>query len=224
MIELIAIAMLGAFTWWYVTGYQQRGVDTAISVPKANERIVALWDRSEKALREQKLRVAEKSLLSILRLDHKNASAYNRLGVLYAKQKNYDDALECFEIASSLTPTLGSLYNLGLVQYEKEMFQEAANSFERVIDLEPTPQRYVAFAKAQLKLGNFKKVATALEHAAEAAKSAKLYELLAQTYEKMKDHKHAEEAWRQAAIIRAEAHEGQGNTTTQKRPGVAPQQ
>ncbi len=44
----------------------------------------------------------EKALLTILKIDEKNAAAYNRLGILYAKQKEFRDAIDCFEIASSI--------------------------------------------------------------------------------------------------------------------------
>ena len=53
-------------------------------------------------MRENRLLRAEKELLTILKIDERNAAAYNRLGILYAKQHEYRDAIDCFEIASSI--------------------------------------------------------------------------------------------------------------------------
>ncbi len=50
-------------------------------------------------------------MLTILKHDHKSAAAYNRLGILYSKQKEYKDAIDCFEIASSLEPSASSYHN-----------------------------------------------------------------------------------------------------------------
>jgi tetratricopeptide (TPR) repeat protein len=72
-----------------------------------------------------------KSLLTILKIDEKNAAAYNRLGILYAKQREYKDAIDCFEIASSIEPSASSLHNLGLIYYETENYQKAATAFEQ---------------------------------------------------------------------------------------------
>ena len=50
-------------------------------------------------MRERKPLRAEKALLAILKIDEKNAAAYNRLGILYAKGQKFDEAIECFEKA-----------------------------------------------------------------------------------------------------------------------------
>ena len=61
-----------------------------------------LWDIAKVSMKERKTLRAEKALLTILKFDETNAAAYNRLGILYAKSQNYDEAIECFEIAQSL--------------------------------------------------------------------------------------------------------------------------
>ena len=91
----------------------------------------------------------------ILRVDEKNATAYNRLGILYAKQRAYKDAIECFEIAQSLEPSASSLHNVGLIYYETENYEKASLAFEQALDMEDDlAARYIAYAKVQEKLGH----------------------------------------------------------------------
>ena len=54
-----------------------------------------LWDVAQVSMKDKKSLRAEKALLTILKFDDKNAAAYNRLGILYAKEQNYDEAIEC---------------------------------------------------------------------------------------------------------------------------------
>jgi hypothetical protein len=54
---------------------------------KLSEKLDQLWGIAQDSIRENKYLRAEKALLTILRVDQKNATAYNRLGILYAKQR-----------------------------------------------------------------------------------------------------------------------------------------
>lgn len=191
MIGLVLIILAGVTVWIAYKRFEQQ-IKEDVTSPKASAKLKRLWNFVSIALQEQRYRAAERALLGILRIDHKNTAAYNRLGMLYAMQENYDDAIECFDIASSLTPTLATLYNLGLVQFENGNFAQAANAFEKVVDLEPTPKRYIAYAKALERLGNNKKVVDVLEHTVEIDPSLKHMELLAQAYERTKKFEKAE--------------------------------
>ena len=82
---------------------------------RLSSKLDKLWDIAQDSLRERKYLRAEKALLTILRVDERNATAYNRLGILYAKQQAFKDAIECFEIAQSLEPSASSLHNVGLI-------------------------------------------------------------------------------------------------------------
>src|SRR3989344_3506006 len=79
---------------------------------KISDKLGRLWDIAHQGMRDNRFLRAEKALLTILKIDQKNAAAYNRLGILYAKQREYKDAIDCFEIASSIEPTASSLHNL----------------------------------------------------------------------------------------------------------------
>ena len=130
---------------------------------KINDRLSKLWDIAHISMRENRLLRAEKALLLILKLDEKNAAAYNRLGILYAKRKEYTDAIDCFEIASSIESSSSSLHNLGLIYLETENYDKAAIAFEESIRLDPKlAARHVAYAKVQEKLNNGKLMIQAL--------------------------------------------------------------
>ena len=147
-------------------------------------RLTKLWEIAHHGMRENRFLRAEKALLTILKIDEKNAAAYNRLGILYAKQREYRDAIDCFEIASSIEPSASSLHNLGLIYYETENFQKAGTAFEQALKLEDSlAARHIAYAKVQEKLGNDKLVLQELEAAAELEPNPETYDLLTKAYE-----------------------------------------
>ena len=150
---------------------------------KVGDRLGKLWDIAHQGMRENRFLRAEKALLTILKIDEKNAAAYNRLGILYAKQKEYRDAIDCFEIASSIESTPSSLHNLGLIYYETENYEKAAVAFEQALKLEDDlAARHVAYAKVQEKLGNDKLMFQALEKAADLEPNKETYTLLLKAY------------------------------------------
>jgi len=151
---------------------------------KVGDRLGKLWDIAHQGMRENRFLRAEKALLTILKIDEKNAAAYNRLGILYAKQKEYRDAIDCFEIASSIEATASSLHNLGLIYYETENYEKAAVAFEQALKLEDTlAARHVAYAKVQEKLGNDKLMFQELEKATELEPNKETYSLLYKAYQ-----------------------------------------
>ena len=156
--------------------------------PKYTAQMKKLWQIAQTAMKERKPFRAEKALLTILKFDEKNAAAYNRLGILYAKSQKYDEAVECFEIAQSLDNTPASIHNVGLIYLETGAYEKAAMAFTQAIELEgDVPARYIALAKAEEKLGRTKKAIEALENAYELdPKVATLRQILA-IYEDMGD-------------------------------------
>lgn len=151
---------------------------------RITDKIGKLWDIAHQGMRENRFLRAEKALLTILKIDEKNAAAYNRLGILYAKQKEYRDAIDCFEIASSIEPTASSLHNLGLIYYETENYVKAATAFEQALKLEEElAARHIAYAKVQEKLGNTKLMLQGLERAVELEPNHESFTLLLKAYE-----------------------------------------
>ena len=159
---------------------------------KVSERLNKLWDIAHLSIRDNLFLRAEKALLTILKIDEKNAAAYNRLGILYAKRKEFKDAIDCFEIASSIDSTPSSLHNLGLIYFETENYDKAAIAFEQAIKLEYNlAARHVAYAKVQEKIGNIKLMIEELNIAAKLEPSKQTLGLLHKVY---KDHGYVKEA------------------------------
>lgn len=161
---------------------------------KIKDQVGKLWRMAHHNMRENRLVRAEKALLAILKIDKTNAAAYNRLGVLYAKQKEYKDAIDCFEIASSIQPTASSLHNLGLIYYETENYEKAVRAFEHALELDDTmAARHIAVAKALEHVGNEKLMQDHLEKAASLEPTKESYELLIALYHKKEMHKEADQ-------------------------------
>lgn len=183
MLGLIIIALLGA---WAI--YQRQAIaDVASDLPvKLSEKLDQLWSIAQSSLQDRKYLRAEKALLTILRVDERNASAYNRLGILYAKQQQYKEAIECFEIAQSLEPSASSLHNVGLIYYETKNYDKAALAFEQALAMDSDlAARHIAYAKVQEKLGNDRKMIDALEKAIQIDPIPQTLNLLSDAYERV---------------------------------------
>jgi tetratricopeptide (TPR) repeat protein len=181
MYELLIICAFGVLG---IMSTKIHGDEFADVSRKVGDRIGKLWDIAHQGMRENRFLRAEKALLTILKIDEKNAAAYNRLGILYAKQKEYRDAIDCFEIASSIEATPSSLHNLGLIYYETENYEKAGIAFEAALKLEESlAARHVAYAKVNEKLGNEKLMFQALERAVELEPNKETYSLLHKAYE-----------------------------------------
>src|ERR1035441_8908024 len=180
MYELLIIAGFAGIAYYSAQVHD----DDFANVPrKVGDRLGKLWDIAHQGMRENRFLRAEKALLTILKIDEKNAAAYNRLGILYAKQKEFRDAIDCFEIASSIEATPSSLHNLGLIYYETENYEKAAIAFEQALKLEDQlAARHVAYAKVQEKMGNDKLMFQSLEKAAELEPTHETYKLLLEAY------------------------------------------
>ena len=181
MFELLLVAGFGALAFRNTKIHED---EFGLVSRKVGDRLGKLWDIAHQGMRENRFLRAEKALLTILKIDEKNAAAYNRLGILYAKQKEFKDAIDCFEIASSIEATPSSLHNLGLIYYETENYEKAAIAFEQSLKLEDgLAARHVAYAKVQEKLGNDKLMIQELEKAAELEPNKEAYTLLQKAYQ-----------------------------------------
>jgi tetratricopeptide (TPR) repeat protein len=180
MYELLVVS---AFGFMGLLHTRKRSDEESDVSRKVGDRIGKLWDIAHQGMRENRFLRAEKALLTILKIDEKNAAAYNRLGILYAKQKEYRDAIDCFEIASSIEATPSSLHNLGLIYYETENYEKAGIAFEQALKLEEDlAARHVAYAKVNEKLGNEKLMFASLLRAVELEPNQETYTLLQRAY------------------------------------------
>ena len=182
MLGLLLIILLGV---WTIYQPQTIGEVTADLPIRISEKLSQLWTIAQESIQTNKYLRAEKALLTILRIDERNASAYNRLGILYAKQRSLDDAIECFEIAQSLEPSASSLHNVGLIYYETQNYDKAALAFEQALSIDSElASRHIAYAKVQEKLGFEKKMIESLERAVELDPIPQTLNILADAYER----------------------------------------
>jgi len=182
MFGIIVIALLGSWAIWR----RQTIIEVATDLPiKISEKLDRLWDVAQESLRDKKYLRAEKALLTILRVDERNSTAYNRLGILYAKQQAFKDAIECFEIAQSLEPSASSLHNVGLIYYETKQYEKAALAFEQALNMEDDlASRYIAYAKVLEKLGRSTRMIESLERAVGLDPIPQTLSILADAYER----------------------------------------
>ena len=98
MIYMVAILIMLAFSVFMVffLRLEPKREPAEEKSPKYKAQMKKLWQVAQTAMKEHKPSRAEKALLTILKFDEKNAAAYNRLGILYAKSKKFDEAVECF--------------------------------------------------------------------------------------------------------------------------------
>lgn len=190
--SLLLIVALGVYT--------VRALSRPVTIPeitltaRLGDRLEKLWSIVHESVRDKKYLRAEKALLTILRVDERNATAYNRLGILYAKEREFANAIECFEIAQSLEPSASSLHNVGLVYFETAQYEKARVAFEQAIQMEGNlAARYIAYAKVQEKLGNAKKMIEAVERAVEIEPNPQSLTILADAYERTGEHQLADD-------------------------------
>lgn len=210
---MLAAVLILIFTFFIVFFVPNFRTEPEEEIPDTRKtpQIRKLWGLAQTAIKERKPMKAEKALLTILKFDEKNAAAYNRLGILYAKEKHYKEAVECFEIAQSLDNNASSLHNVGLIYLETGKYEKAAMAFAQAIEIEgDQPGRYIAYAKALEKIGERNKAIEALETAYSLSPSTIVLRHLLEIYENIGDEENAEHTRKrieqlQAAKAAAEA-------------------
>ena len=93
MLVLVLLFVLIAYILWRKPE-QQRTLDSE----NISMKIDKLWRAAQEAIIDKKFLRAEKILLTILRFDERNSTAYNRLGIIYAGQKNFPKKNDFFFI------------------------------------------------------------------------------------------------------------------------------
>ena len=184
MIAIFVIIMFAAFLVFAFPFEDLKKKEEEQKSSKYSAQIKKLWQIAQTSMKERKPFRAEKALLTILKFDEKNAAAYNRLGILYAKGQKYDEAVECFESAQSLDNNPASIHNAGLIYLETGAYEKAEMAFQQAIELEgDVPARFIALAKAEEKLGKVKKAVEALENAYELDPSVNTLRQILAIYE-----------------------------------------
>lgn len=200
MIELaiIVLAVSVVYKGIQVLGHSPK---TVVPGKEPPAKLTSLLDYANRLYGEKKYITAEKAYLEALKIDHKNVQAYKRLGLIYSVQRNYEDAIECFQIAAQLAPNAQNYHNLGIVYLENQNLVKAVAALEKGIMFEPTVQIYQALAKAHHRLADPAKMIVALERAAEIAPEKQNLQALAEAYALNHDRPKAEETYRKILKI-----------------------
>lgn len=189
MLGFFVIVMIAIGIIVLLPVFEQRKEKDVQTDQKYSVQMKKLWSIAQTSMKERKPLRAEKALLTILKFDEKNAAAYNRLGILYAKEQKYDEAIECFEIAQSLDSNASCLHNVGLIYLETGAYEKAEMAFLQAIKMESDiATRYIALSKAQEKLGKRKQALEALEKSYELSPSVSTLRQILAIYEAMGDN------------------------------------
>src|SRR5438045_706684 len=122
MLELIVV-ILALIVLQRQLAVLETGNATSALAPRRNSaQLAQITTYADRLFGERKWLAAEKAYLSVLKLDHKNVTAYSHLGIIYSTQKNLADAIECFEIAARLRPSGATHQNLALAYYENRNY------------------------------------------------------------------------------------------------------
>jgi len=193
MLAVIVMSLFALYVVFFLPAEKLASENDEPAIRRAPQ-MRKLWSLAQSAMKERKPLKAEKALLTILKFDERNAAAYNRLGILYAKERKHKEAIECFEIAQSLDNNASSLHNVGLIYLETNNYEKAAMAFAQAIELEgDVPARYIAHAKAEEQLGNRKKALESLEIAYDLAPSTAVLRHILEVYERASDEEGIEQ-------------------------------
>lgn len=169
MLSLVFLLIIALIILFLYPAYQKRREKLEAELQankKLKQQLLAALSAATLAIKERKYQKAEKLLLTALKYDEKNITAYNRLGILYAKQGKYSEAIKSFEIASGLDDNPISLHNTGLIYFEMKDFERALMSFQQAARLDPSsPTHQISIARAEMELGNRLKAIEAYEEA-----------------------------------------------------------
>ena len=192
MFEVIIIVLAFGVLFRSLNSLEPAAATSAMAPGRNSARIAQMSDYADRLYSEKKWLAAEKAYLGVLKLDHKNVTAYVHLGIIYSTQKNLPDAIECFQIAARLRPSGVTFQNLGLAYFDNHNYIKSIAAFEKAIMLEPSATRYVGLSKAQNKLKDYSGMTASLEKAAGLESSKKILALLLDAYVDAERHPEAE--------------------------------
>jgi len=131
--------------------------EAVISLGDKEKRINELYIEVDKLIKDDDLDSAEKILIEIIGLDSKNIKAFEELGQLYFKGKNYEEATQTFNHIIKLIESgdgseeenrnnekIAEIYfNLALIDYAIKKLNEALVNINKALVIEPNNPRYL---------------------------------------------------------------------------------
>ena len=182
MLEVVFFAVAVALVGHYLR-QMSPGRPARVGAKTVSGELTQLVEYADRAYLEKKYLSAEKLYLKILKIDHKNASAYRRIGLIYSAQRKYPDAIESFQVAAHLDPSAVNYYNLGVTYYENANYIKAIAAFDKGLIFDQTPDLYDAIGRTQLNLNHPNEAVEAFEKATANPKNKQHLTHLAEAYE-----------------------------------------
>jgi len=162
-------------------------------VPEANggakEKEKTLREQADEHFEKGEQKRAESLYLKILAKEPDDATLYNKLGLIYLRDKNYKDAKSALKQALKLEPENDTFHNnLGLLYYEMEDYDAAIEAYEKSMAInDKLPSRLVNLGLAYFMTKKYRKAADCYEKAIILdPRSEQTKELLKQAEEKLK--------------------------------------
>ncbi|MDO8513148.1 MAG: tetratricopeptide repeat protein [bacterium] len=105
--------------------------------------VKAYFEEAEAAFQAKDYRKAEALFIEIAKDHPGDVKVFNRLGVIYLEQKNYEDAIEAFSTALRFDKTVASrFYNLALAHIGQGNCADAKKNLKEALLLTPGNEKY----------------------------------------------------------------------------------
>jgi tetratricopeptide (TPR) repeat protein len=112
----------------------------------ASTRMHAMAREADALMREEKFVEAERKYIEALSIEQKNPKLYEKLGRLYMRNKNFDQARDTLRFASRLSPNDASVVaSLGEIAMARKEYADAVTYFQHAVSLRPRSPRYLDF-------------------------------------------------------------------------------
>ncbi len=126
--------------------YKRMQNESGIGAGGTHETRKRLIEEAESLMAKEAYQAAEQRLIEYLSLDPKQHDVYERLGIVYIKTRQYDQAWETFQHALRLAPEDASiLVYLGELAMRDGKVKDAVELFRQAVKLRPTNPKYLDF-------------------------------------------------------------------------------
>jgi len=124
--------------------------------------------------------LAEAELRRAIDLDPGNSDAYRRLGFVFQRNRQLDEALAAYQKAVQVGPAYAKNFEyLGFFQYQQANYEEAARQYRKALELAPDEsQRYFELGNALINLGEFGEAESRFREALRLSEGAETLESL----------------------------------------------
>jgi len=160
-------------------------------VDDSNEKESDFLEKGQEQLNDGKLDLAEKTFISLVKINPREARPYHFLGIIYLRQDEYRGAVEVLKKATELDQLNDTAFNnLGLAYYNLKKYSEAIEAFQKSIQLnDKIAHRYVNLGLSQQGAKELERAALSFESAASIHESIENLTLMTKNYIKLKDEK-----------------------------------